>query len=637
MGLACISDVFRDSSIRGNSIPTLYSGFPTQESGGNIVLQSQNQEGGKTNECVSEHPQRTDKVEKPSFQAYALQDCQEKMCETDPMGYRKGMSFPKSFEVEHSAFQLQDFRVLRSYFFASESQTVRMIKTLVQKYRRFFNHIMSSMNIICTRIFLEKDVFDHNVQICKFVLDQNISLHPSGVPQPPIPHIIDQRFLYCVECFMKRLKGVAVEIGLWRENDACVGSFGVGPIAKSLSTDFFVRHQVQEAADSSRANTEGLLPAASPIFTQVNTVCGKRRKPPENGAMRRQPVHGDRNRPPARTSRQTGDEHTGLSAQLPPMKRQRISLFSTNDTYIHEDMRRIEHVDSTGAKNQRAEDAIGSSFDIPLGDEVSSALVDIDEQILHETFQMISSDSPGSYRAAKGIEVNTPLDDVMGKTESGLEKELYTPRTTNNANTSSLLGNQARKVESLGKSMEYEVRKTERTQVRNGEYKIKERSNTLAQQDSNPCSPEICSTSNIPGKGSTGEAETLSTISMMKLANDPFKIAQYDCKIAKKQYAELRCKVRKEFGKPVIFCSLHRENIVLPNLVLHIHAGFPDDGRLTYSFERPAMGWVGFLQEIHDKFQKKMSNLGKRVGIADVLKIWAKTVSRVLDKNSRKT
>jgi hypothetical protein len=105
-----------------------------------------------------------------------------------------------------------------------------------------------------------------------------------------------------------------------------------------------------------------------------------------------------------------------------------------------------------------------------------------------------------------------------------------------------------------------------------------------------------------------------------------------DCASAKARHPSLALQVTEEYGLPLVTCQLMIPEIKLPKLFLRVQRGYPRKGGATYGFERPALGWVGVLADIHLRFKNAISiSPGSSVGLASYLEAWASEATVVMD------
>lgn len=108
-----------------------------------------------------------------------------------------------------------------------------------------------------------------------------------------------------------------------------------------------------------------------------------------------------------------------------------------------------------------------------------------------------------------------------------------------------------------------------------------------------------------------------------------------DCRAAKARSTLLDLEISEEFGCAVIACQLLIEEVRLPKLILHVKKGYPKFGTVTYAFERPPMGWVGVVAEVHNQFKLEMTqiiNNDSSIGVASLLDIWARVAKEIFGK-----
>ena len=106
-----------------------------------------------------------------------------------------------------------------------------------------------------------------------------------------------------------------------------------------------------------------------------------------------------------------------------------------------------------------------------------------------------------------------------------------------------------------------------------------------------------------------------------------------DCDAAKSRNSLLDLEILEEFGSALIECQLLIEEIKLPKLILRVKKGYPESGTVTYAFERPPLGWVGIVAEIHNRFKKELEeNMGgSSASVTAILDGWARVAKEVVD------
>jgi hypothetical protein len=105
-----------------------------------------------------------------------------------------------------------------------------------------------------------------------------------------------------------------------------------------------------------------------------------------------------------------------------------------------------------------------------------------------------------------------------------------------------------------------------------------------------------------------------------------------DCASAQARYPSLALHITEEYGLPLVTCQIMIPEIKLPKLLLRVQRGYPRKGGATYGFERPALGWVGVLADIHLRFKNAISvSPGPSVGLASYLDAWACEATAVMD------
>lgn len=105
-----------------------------------------------------------------------------------------------------------------------------------------------------------------------------------------------------------------------------------------------------------------------------------------------------------------------------------------------------------------------------------------------------------------------------------------------------------------------------------------------------------------------------------------------DCRAARARHPVLSLEIAEEYGLPLVTCQLMIEEIRLPKMYLRVQRGYPRKGGATYGFERPPLGWVGVLCEIHARFRSAIAIApSSSVGVAVYLDAWAQGATSVCD------
>lgn len=115
---------------------------------------------------------------------------------------------------------------------------------------------------------------------------------------------------------------------------------------------------------------------------------------------------------------------------------------------------------------------------------------------------------------------------------------------------------------------------------------------------------------------------------------DTLRIVEEDCNAVRDCFPAVKVDIEEEFGFPLVKCTLENKFMQLPVLIIRLDRGYPRSGGTRYGFERPAMGWIGVLADIKERFQYMLqTGSARHVGVSACLYAWADAVDTIINKS----